>query len=239
MNKKDKNIELKIYELLGIKTFRKAAFKFFYVLFIPFSLDMTKEERYRLIYKTPNNYIMKKGNGLQDLQDFKKCLLFNVGIHSLALFVCIPYFLEIIKGTVSLMATIISLFLAMINIYCIMLQRYNYIRINNVIKKFLPREEAKKDILKEELKKEDSLLAAHTYSIVNKQNKEKSISFQEFLDTATYHELIKYRNYLSNQLAMGQQDFSELEENSFRVPFSKNKSLKLELLPNRNNESAK
>ena len=121
-----------------------------------------------------------------------------------------------------------------------MLQRYNHIRINKVIKKMLSREETKKNKIKEELKKEDSLLNNYTYILVNKQDNEKNISFQEFLDTATYDELIQYRDYLSyikeyNQTLIGQQDFYEPEEHSFSFPTQKNKSLKLELKNNRNN----
>lgn len=38
MNKKEKNIELKIYELLGVKTFRKLVFKLFYISIIPYTI---------------------------------------------------------------------------------------------------------------------------------------------------------------------------------------------------------
>ena len=62
MNKKGKNIELKIYEWLGIKTFRKIVFKFNYIILIPFTFRMTKEERWNLIHNTPSNYTMKMGN---------------------------------------------------------------------------------------------------------------------------------------------------------------------------------
>lgn len=244
MNKRKNNIELKIYELLGIKKFRKMAFKLRDILSLPFTIAMTKEERHKLLYEDPSNYIMKKGNGVKDLQDFKKQLLLNAGIHLWALSTCVPGFLKVIGGTVSLSTTIIILSCVVINIYCIMLQRYNHIRINRAIKKMLPHEEAKKNKIKEELKKEDSLLDNHTYTIVGKRDKEKSISFQDFLDTATYNELKQYRDYLSyinayNQMLMEQQDFYESEEYSFSFPIKKNKSLKLELKTNRNNESTK
>ena len=94
---KKKNMELKIYELLGIKTFRKLAFKLRDIFILPFTLKMTKEERQNLLYERPSNYIMKKGNGIKDLQDFKKQLLLNTGIHLWALSVCIPSFLRAIS----------------------------------------------------------------------------------------------------------------------------------------------
>ena len=102
MNKKEKNIELKIYEWLGIKTFRKIVFKLLYIGVIPFTFRITKEERWNLIHNTPSNYTMKKGNGIQDLKDFKKELFFNTSIHIVPLIYCIPNFLAIIENSASL-----------------------------------------------------------------------------------------------------------------------------------------
>lgn len=110
MNKKEKNIELKIYELLGVKTIRKLVFKLFYISIIPYTRHMTREERYNSIYNTPSNYNMKKGHGIQDLRDFKKQLLFNAGIHTIGLIACIPSFLNVIGGTATLFTTISTLF---------------------------------------------------------------------------------------------------------------------------------
>ncbi len=106
----------------------------------------------------------------------------------------------------------------------------------------LPHEETKKNTLKEELKKEDSLLTNYTYTIISKQDKGKNISFQEFLDIATYAQLIQYRTYLSyikafNQKLMKQQNFYELGEHSFSFTIQKNKSLTLELTIKRNNKN--
>ena len=136
MNKKEKNIELKIYELLGVKTFRKIVFKLCYISMIPFTRHMTREERYNSIYNTPSNYNMKKGHGIQDLRDFKKQLLLNAVIHLSALIACIPSFLNVIGGTATLFTTIATLFLVTINTYCIMLQRYNQIRIGQIRKAY-------------------------------------------------------------------------------------------------------
>lgn len=111
MNKKGKNIELKIYEWLGIKTFRKIVFKFNYIILIPFTFRMTKEERWNLIHNTPSNYTMKMGNGIQDLKDFKKQLILNTSIHIAALICCIPGFLAIIENSASLFTIVTMLFL--------------------------------------------------------------------------------------------------------------------------------
>ena len=238
MNKKRKNIELKIYELLGVKTFRKMAFKLRDTLFWPILkiARLSKEERHEVLYEQPSNYIMKKGHGIKDFKDFKKQLLFNAGIHIWALSVCMPNFLKVIGGTASLSTTIINLSCIAVNIYCIMLQRYNHIRINQVIKKMEPREEAKKGKLKEELIREDSLLNEHSYKVVNKRDKEKDITFEELLKTATYAQLKEYREYLSyfkekNQMLEQQQSYTLEEQLSISVPLKKNKTLKLEFKP--------
>lgn len=201
---KKKNIELRIYESLGIKTFRKMLFKLVYILIIPITYKMTREERYSFIYNTPSNYVMKKGYNLQVLRDFKKLLLFNASVHIYSLLASIPNYISIIKGTIPLFDTIITFLVTTINIYCIMLQRYNQIRINQVIKKYESKEKIKKNELTEELIKEDSLLLDHTYKIVNKNDKEKTITFEELLENATYEQLKQYRKYLSCFKAVSQ-----------------------------------
>ncbi len=134
MSKKENDIELKIYELLGIKTFKKMAFKLRDFVFLLVNFKMPKEERHKFLYEKPSNYIMKKGKGIQDLQDFKKKLLINAGIHLSSilisigsLLICIPYFLKITDSTASLLTTILKLafticyLFIVINIYCVML----------------------------------------------------------------------------------------------------------------------
>lgn len=235
MNKKGKNIELKIYELLGVKIFRKMAFGLRDTLAFPLTLKMSKEERKKFLYNTASNYIMKKGNGLQDLRDFKKQLWLNAGIHIWALSLCLPNFLKVIGGTASTFTTIINLITITINIYCIMLQRYNCVRINEVIKKGIPREEKKKNEIKDELKQVDSLLKEHNYKIVNKRNKEKIITFDELLQNATLEQLREYRDYLKlfqkcREQFEFSQGFQEQEQQmDIKVPLEKNKKLKLEL----------
>ena len=128
-----------------------------------------------------------------------------------------------------------------INSYCIMLQRYNQVRINQAIKRMEPHEEFKKKELKEELIKEDSLLSEHTYKIVDKDNKEKDVIFEEWLETATYNQLKKYRDYLShfmkvNQMVEERKNYCASKQLSISVPLQKNKTLKLELKPEKQNE---
>lgn len=231
MNKKKKNIELKIYELLGIQTFKKILFKLIYVTLLPFTFFMTKEERKNVLYNTPSNYIMKKGNGIQDLRDFKKMLFLNAGIHICALLTFIPELLEVLGNTASLSTTIEILFWIPINTYCIMLQRYNQIRINQVIETQKARTEAKKRIVKEKIIEEKSLNDC-TYQIVNKRGEEKNITFEELFENTTYEQLKQCRYYLSyfkqmNQRAEEQLGYYNSDGQSINIPLQKNKTLKL------------
>lgn len=229
MNKKRENIELKIYEWLGIKTFRKIVFKLLYIGLIPFTFRITKEERWNLIHNTPSNYTMEKGNGIQDLKDFKKELFFNTSIHIVSLIYCIPNFLAIIENSASLFTIVTMPFFASANVYCIMLQRYNQIRINQVIKKGKIHEESKKSKLKEELIEESLLLSKPTYKVVNKHNKEKNITFEELLETVNYEQLKQYRNYLSHFMEEQSNNYILDEKASVDIPLQKGKILKIEL----------
>lgn len=86
---------------------------------------------------------MKKGNGLKDLKDFKKCLYFNSGIHICVLIICII--------NLFIRSFIIQIPFIILNLYCLMLQRYNYIRINNIIKKYEDIENKKINNIKDEI----------------------------------------------------------------------------------------
>ena len=240
--KKNKNIEMRIYELLGVKVFRKMAFGLYKILGFPFTIFMSKEER-KKFYSTPNNYNMKKGHGIQDLRDFKKMLLLNTCIHIWALSNLIPEFSNIFSSSASLSTTIGTLIAVGINCYCIMLQRYNHIRINQVIKRMEPREEAMKSKLKDELVKEGSLLLEHTYKIVDKKERETSITFEDLIANANIEQLKQYREYLAHFQSVNQ----SMQENGFysaehqvavSIPMEKHKTLKLELKPNKKNNGA-
>lgn len=190
----NKNIELRIYELLGIKIFRKMAFCLYKILGFPFTIFMSKENR-KNFYNAPNNYNMKKGHGIKDLKDFKKWLLFNAGIHVYGLFSCT---FTLMMGSI-LVSTIIA---AVINAYCIMLQRYNHIRINQTIEKWKLREKKQKDAILKEMEQENVISNNFVHKIVDKRDKEVTITFEEFLQKATlsqlkdYKEILQYYNYV-------------------------------------------
>lgn len=238
MNKKGKNIELKIYELLGIKIFRKMAFGLRDISAL--ALKMSKEERTDKPYNTASTYNIGKIDSLEDIKKFKKNLFINAGIHLWALSLCL------IGGTASLPIpiTIINLIGIGINLYCIMLQRYNCVRINQLIKKMTPRYEKQKESIKEELRKDDLLFKDHTYKIVDKKERETSITLEDLIATATIEQLKQYRDHLSyfkeKKQMMEEQPsyYTSDEQPSISVPLQKNKTLKLELKLRKQDENS-
>ena len=113
-------LELQIYELLGIKKFQK----------LTFLLE-------KIIHRNDNgyneNYHLKKKYYNRNVQDFKKFLFYNGGIHIRNILFIISIIL--IKKIFKCIAwfDFFLIILAVKDIYCVMLQRYNYIRIQNCI----------------------------------------------------------------------------------------------------------
>lgn len=231
--KKNKNIEMKFYELLGIKVFKKMAFFIRDIVTLPLTFKMSKEERKKTLYNTASNYNIGKSKSLEDIKKFKKQLFKNAGIHIFALLAFIPSFIKIIMGMASLSTTIIVLPAMVMNIYCIMLQRYNCIRINQLIEKMTPRYEKQKDVIKEELIEKDSLLLEHSYKIIDKNEKETSVNFEDLIANASIQELKQYRNYLAylqivNRAIQVNDLCPDKEEIDMSMPIEKNKTLKFE-----------
>ncbi len=232
--KNNKSVEMRIYELLGVKQFRKLAFFFRDKIWILFTLKMTKEERKNFLYKTASNYNLGKIESLEDVEKFKKSLYFNAGVHLIALLKCIPSFLQAISGTFYIGSTIIISLAILINLYCIMLQRYNFIRINQVIKKMRPRYERQLNEIKEELRKEDSLIPDHSYKIIDKNKNEKIITFEQLLDDANISKLKEIRDYLSKfQMLNKLAEFYDDKNSDMVIPMKKKKKLlKMEINAN-------
>lgn len=246
MNKGEKNFEIRLYELLGVKIFRKMVFGLRDILAFPLVFKMEKEERKKFL-NTPSNYNMKIGHGLQDLRNFKGALLFNSAIHMFVLITCLPNFLKVIGAVsipISLSSALTNVICVGISIYCLMLQRYNWVRINKVIKKYKPREDKQKEEIKEELIHEDSLIDEHTYIISNNKNKEKEMTIEQLLKNATLSQLKEYRKYLRyykniNETINQIQYLAEQEEQiEVKLSISDEKTLKLKLKPKSDNESA-
>ena len=191
-----KNLELKIYEKLGIKKFKEFAFKLREKIIKPFIDYKEEKEQKRILQKTPDNFIMAKGNGISDLLDFKKEILFNTGLCIASAIVSIPVITNILMNNPNILEILATAGFVTFDTYSLILQRYNNIRINNAIEKMKPLEEKRKRPLIEELKKEKVLTNDYDYIIKNKKDKEEDITIDEVLDKATYKELKIYREKL-------------------------------------------
>ena len=231
--KKSSSIEMKIYELLGIKIFKKIVFILWYKSLLPLTIEIPKEERKKFIHRFASNYNLGKLKSIEDVKKFKRCLLLNASIHMLGLSVCYPKFLEVIAGTTDLFGVIINLTWIAINLYCIMLQRYNEIRIDQFVK----RVDQRKEKIKQELINKDSLLEQHTYKIIDNNKNETKITFEGLIENATIEQLKQYRLYLLYfkiiQLKIKENNLYDWQKDGITIPMEDNKVLKLELTNNK------
>lgn len=134
-------IESKIYEFLGIKLFKKAVFKLEKII-------------HKKDGKKNINYHIKNSINKQSVDDFKKYLYYNGTIHIRNLLFDIPaVILTIVSKFNPLIITIIFLWLIK-DVYCIMLQRYNWIKIKYLEKKLEVREERRVEAEEKEIDKE-------------------------------------------------------------------------------------
>ena len=217
---------MRIYELLGVNIFRK------YILF-------TCEK----IFKSINidvGYRIKKLN-IEGVINYKKYIIGFTITHSILL---LDIFVQCIIYHKALSDFLYSILLQS---YCIMTQRYNYIRMKQLIKRLTPKYERQKDEIKKELKKEDSKLLDHTYKIVDKKERETNISFDDLIANASIEQLKQYRENLAHFQSINQ----SMQENDFypaeyqvqvqvdvSIPMKKNKSLKIEFKPKKHNNDA-
>lgn len=114
--KKSQKIEMKIYELLGVKLFRKAAFK------------LEKIVHRKDKGKNTNYHIQK--NQLNSLEDFKKYLFYNGAIHTNNLIRGIPLLVLMYLLNLKTLSLIGLSAWLLKDAYCVMLQRYNWIRLS-------------------------------------------------------------------------------------------------------------
>lgn len=139
-NKKG-DVELKIYELLGVKYFR----------FLVFKLEKIIHHKDKM---KNINYHVKKIN-IDEITSFKKYLYYNGYIHVRNL-IFLFIILLISLNFINLFFLIVIVLELIKNAYCVMLQRYNYIRINQIIQKkkeFISRknQNREKNLMQEEL----------------------------------------------------------------------------------------
>lgn len=108
-----KDIEKNLYELLGVKVFRKALFS------------------YEKVIKKTNLYsgYRIEGSSVMSLENYKSVAKRFTRAHVLGLLITVPYFVATNSTTGVVLAS-------WLNLSCIMTQRYNVIRINEVIEKY-------------------------------------------------------------------------------------------------------
>lgn len=171
-----KNKEMKLYEKLGVREFRWLAFSLRKVILYPFTIGMSEKER-RNFMNRPDNYNMGYTRNIKEIGEYKNNLFLNAGIHVFSLLYCIKGFIDYpYLITVPILALPIA-----INIYCLMLQRYNYIRIKQFTERIKSRNEEVNQPEETEQQKELSM----SKNVSNKR-----------LDTIK--ELKQHRNYLES-----------------------------------------
>ena len=112
---KDYSIEKKLYEFLGIKAFRKLVLK---IESIRHYKDSSKNLNYHI-----------HGSGINSIQSFWGYLLYNASCHVISLALVMAYFTITWVADVRYIVIDIPMFiLIFVNLYCIALQRYTYIK---------------------------------------------------------------------------------------------------------------
>ena len=115
-------IELRVYELLGVKRFRKLIFKI-------------ENIRHRQDGKYNINYHLT-GGSLYTMKEFIGYLYYNTACHAISLaFVVVFLFASVAFQTRNHVLDIATIILSIVNIYCIILQRYTYLKLSAVISK--------------------------------------------------------------------------------------------------------
>ena len=168
--KKREDLELKIYKALGVKQFRNLAFKLEKLIHI-------KDKKKNI------NYHINDCKDLVSIDKFKKYLYYNGFIHVKNLiFGSVGLALMIILNA-SVVPVIALSTLLLKDAYCVMLQRYNWIRIIRHEEKLKARERKRIDKVKSNIDKEK----VEEVIINNKVNREELI-----------REIQALRNYLKS-----------------------------------------
>lgn len=168
--KKGEDLELKIYKALGVKYFRNLAFKLEKLIHI-------KDKKKNI------NYHINDCKDLVSIDKFKKYLYYNGFIHVKNLiFGSVGLALMIILNA-SVVPVIALSTLLLKDAYCVMLQRYNWIRITRHEEKLKARERKRIDKVKLNIDKEK----VEEVIINNKVNREELI-----------REIQALRNYLKS-----------------------------------------
>lgn len=134
-----KKLELKIYEFLGVK---KAVFMLEKIIH--------KRDKGKNI-----NYHIKNSNDRESVDSFKKYLYYNGFIHTKNLITGIPIIVFAILCGQNLLFLIPLILFLIKDVYCVMLQRYNWLKISEFEKKLEIRDEKKIDLSQKNFEKKE------------------------------------------------------------------------------------
>ena len=137
-----KKLELKIYEFLGVKQFKKAVFMLEKIIH--------KRDKGKNI-----NYHIKNSNDRESVDSFKKYLYYNGFIHTKNLITGIPIIVFAILCGQNLLFLIPLILFLIKDVYCVMLQRYNWLKISEFEKKLEIRDEKKIDLSQKNIEKKE------------------------------------------------------------------------------------
>ena len=84
-----------------------------------------------------------------------------------------------------------------LNGYCIMTQRYNTIRANDILKKNEVRYNNTKKGLEDELREKDNEIDEHVYKTQYKNEEEKTLDIDELISNASIEQLKNYKEFLT------------------------------------------
>ena len=225
-----KNMELLIYEFLGIKKFKKGFLNFYNATLSPLTRDMSKEEKNSFLYdKMSSNYIGKERDK-DTLKKYRKKIYFYLSYFLPCMLISIPTTISILRNIPSIITAIIFITSSIFFTYTTILQRYNLIRINHVIKKMEPKYKREKEREKEVIKK--TLANQYTYKIVNNKKKEESItSIDEIVKNSSLEQLRNYRKQLEKIdkiNSMTNKYYNSNQREDIIIPINDNKQYKLE-----------
>lgn len=116
-------MEMKIYEKLGVRQWKKI------VLWLMSKIIRNPKDRHG------TNYYLA-GTNVKAVKEFKKWLWCNGIIHAIGIIQCIYQIIcyALKRNLISSFTFVVIVYL-FINLYCVMLQRYNWLRIKRVLSK--------------------------------------------------------------------------------------------------------
>ncbi|MBQ7136348.1 MAG: hypothetical protein IJO43_00025 [Bacilli bacterium] len=188
--RKSERFEMKLYEKLGVKGFQKLVFKLEKVIHFK---DKKKNINYHI-----------KNSSVDELKAFKKYLYYNGVIHvrnSIGL-VGFLAFQQLFLSNWLLLYIVPSLTK---NLYCVMLQRYNYLRIDRVIEqkqsRILKKAEKKKEDFIEENKEAIEKAKTNDNTLNQIQTLRKFLEGKEdaYLDASSVETLRLLRDFMQHQ----------------------------------------